>query len=184
LRARSDPVFIRGEIGLQMPTRIHQVEAGSFRHEYEPMEVRFSEKTPVEVRFFSNGHLRGHWVTFPPLLPYVPDEEVVSELQECPQCRGSIHVSEAGFTYCTKCMGLICANGQLEILRSMPEFVRCPECLGHLEEDDYDSWEVGVLCCHLCGNAMDWRHLDPDGVQILTPVEEVFWPLDTDQYDL
>ncbi|WDI40340.1 hypothetical protein [Bremerella sp. P1] len=165
-----------------MPTRIHCTEAESYGHEFEPTELRFAEESDTEIRLFDEWHLSGHWIFSPPLIPYVPEEEIVSRLQQCPQCQGVICVSEPGFTYCTRCIGLICVSEQLEILQPSSYGLQCPQCLGHLEEDDFDSWEVGILCCHLCGNVMDWKHLSPDGLQVLTPGEEVFWPLDTDLY--
>ncbi|RCS51842.1 hypothetical protein DTL42_09785 [Bremerella cremea] len=116
------------------------------------------------------------YVIFPPLPPYVEDDEEVSRPQTCPRCWRLIVVSDPGFSYCTNCFGVLCVTDALEILQVTPHPFHCPDCHGALEEKDCESTGDGYVFCHLCGCLFIGSDVQPDGVQLVGPGEDEFWP--------
>lgn len=132
--------------------------------------------TLLELPYAHPGEWIWDRIVTPPIPPYVEDDEEGSDLQSCPQCRRLIQVCEPGLSYCTNCFGVLCVTDALEILQGTPHPFHCPGCFGELEEGDYETWVDGYLCCHLCGGLFTRNIEQPDGVQLVAPGEEEFWP--------
>lgn len=132
--------------------------------------------TLLELPYTHPGELFDYRIVTPPIPPYVADDEEESTRQTCPQCQRLIRVCDAGLSYCTNCFGLLCVTDAWEILQVKPHPLQCPGCFGDLEEGDYETWDDGYLCCHLCGGLFAGRDAEPDGVQMVVPGKEEFWP--------
>lgn len=107
-------------------------------------------------------------VVIPPIPPACSEDYPV-DLQQCPNCRALVTVEDPGISYCYRCLHLIFAGDDLNIIRPEPLPYHCPECGGILEDNDSEWTGVDGFFCRLCGQVMYSGSPICDGYQIVDP---------------